>query len=118
MVGDKYRSVRLSNESNRNSLEKGMMHTQEMYKLLEKTLKPKLTADSSVDEVILNIKAIEHVICDVRRPSDRKKNTEIKSADEVSTLYLGFSRDDILSMAHSELLEKIESEHPMRGENP
>jgi hypothetical protein len=86
-----------------------------------------------------NLKALEHVLCDLRRPSDRKKKSEISAAEEVSSRYLGFSRsrfarlfvfprpltrgflpnararDDILSMGHPELLEKIQTSHRMRG---
>lgn len=37
------------------------------------------------------------------------------SLPEVSTVYLGFTRDDILSLPHSELLARIQQEHPMHS---
>lgn len=57
---------------------------------------------------------MEHVVFDIRRPSDRKKKKEMAAADEVSDMFLGFSRADILELPQDALIEKISQPHPQR----
>ncbi len=57
---------------------------------------------------------MEHTVFDIRRPSDRKKKKDMAAADEVSDMFLGFSRDDILSLPQDALLDKISAPHPKR----
>jgi hypothetical protein len=113
-VNGQYRKAKLSDESRRDELDSAMKEICAVYGLLAKTLKPKLKDDSPDDDIMAVLKAMQHVVTDIRRPSDRKKKKEMAAADEVSDMFLGFSRDDILSLPQDALLEKISAPHPQR----